>query len=469
MKRIVFILAIFAAHLAHAQDVKRWTLQECIDYAWNNNLQLRQNALQIDQANVNLLQSKAQALPSVSASGNHTYNTGRRIDPFTNQFADQRVLSQNFSVSSGVNLFAGLSNWNAIRAAGLSLKSAQLQQDQIKNDVALQVTNAFLSVLLAQELEKIAENQFDITQKQTERAKLLFENGQSAEGVYLQAQATLQNESLNKINARNNVERAMLSLALLLPLEDTRNFSIVQPNVSSLKQNIELADPLVIFDKAQQFQPGILSADFSIKSAEYSLKSAKGQYYPTLSAFGGLGTGYSELSRKVTGFETQQQNIGSIDGVPILLDVNVPTYVLTPFNEQLDQNFNRTVGFSLNIPLFSNLRIRNQVSLQKIGLENARINAQNQRNLLRRDIQTAWFDARAAAERFAATELSLNAAQKAFEYARLRFDEGLMSIYDFNAARNQLIVAESSKAQALYELVLRQKILDFYQGKPITF
>ena len=240
MKRLVITLFILAVQLAYAQDVKRWTLQECIEYAWNNNLQLRQNALQIEQADINVLQNKAQALPSVSASANHTYNTGRRIDPFTNQFADQRVLSQNFSVSSGVNLFAGLSNWNAIRAAGFSLKSVQLRQEQIKNDVALQVTNAFLSVLLAQELEKIAENQFDITQKQTERAKLLFENGQSAEGIYLQAQATLQNESLNKINARNNVERARHTLALCLPLEETRNFSIVTPDILDFNTNSEL-------------------------------------------------------------------------------------------------------------------------------------------------------------------------------------------------------------------------------------
>jgi outer membrane protein len=459
----IFLIAFLIAPSFEAQDTKRMNLQQCIDQAWNNNLQLRQSLLQVQQNEINLVQSKAQSLPSLNASGNHTYNTGRRIDPFTNQFADQRVLSQNFSLSSGVNLFAGLSNWNSIKANSESLKAAKLSAEQIKNDIA------FLNVLLADELLKIAESQFNLAEKQTERAKLLLDAGRSAMGDFLQVEANRDNESLNVVRARNNKEAALLTLAQLIQLDDASGFDIVAPDFSKTELKLPAFDANQVYANALQWQPGILSAERNVSSADFLLKAAKGQYLPTLSAFGGIGTGYSELSRKVTGVETQQQTIGSIDGVPILLDVNVPTYALTPFNEQLDQNFNRTFGFSLNVPLFNNLRTRSQVSLQKIAVDNARIQSDIQKNQLRRDIQTAWQNAKAASERLSATTKALNATEKAFEYTTTRYNEGLLNIYDFTAGRNQLVAAQSNQAQARFELILRLKVLDFYLGKPIAF
>jgi outer membrane protein len=464
-----FLIVFLIAPSFQAQDSKRMSLQQCIDQAWNNNLQLRQSLLQVQQSDINLLQSKAQSLPSLNASANHTYNTGRRIDPFTNQFADQRVLSQNFSLSSGVNLFAGLSNWNSIKANSESLKAAKLSAEQIKNDIALQVANAFLTVLLADELLKIADSQFILAEKQTERAKLLLDAGRSAMGDYLQVEANRDNESLNVVRARNNKEAALLALAQLIQADDVVGFDVVAPDFGTTEVKLPAFDANQVYANALQWQPGILSAERNVTSADFLLKAARGQYLPTLSAFGGIGTGYSELSRKVTGFETQQQSIGSIDGVPILLDVNVPTYVLTPFNEQLDQNFNRTFGFSLNVPLFNNLRTRSQVSLQKIAVDNTRIQSDIQKNQLRRDIQTAWQNAKAAYERLSATTKALSATEKAFEYTTTRYDEGLLNIYDFTAGRNQLVAAQSNQAQARFELILRLKVLDFYLGKPIAF
>lgn len=470
MKTALSILFLLCLHVfCRAQETKRWTIQECIDHAWNNNLQLAQSQLRIEQAEVNLLQAKAQALPNLSGSANHTYNTGRRIDPFTNQFADQRVLSQNFSVSSGVNLFSGLSNWRTIQSNQANRKAAQLSNEQLRNDIALQVTNAFLNALLADELLVIAESQYQLATQQTERAKALLEAGRSAKGDLLQVEASQANEAFNVVNARNRKGLALLNLAQLLQLEDPELFDIQAPDFSKSPVQLPPYQAKALYSVAVERQPGILSADWNVQSAELSLKAAKGGYLPTISAFGGVGTGYSELSRKIVSYTTQQQNFGSIGGVPIIVDVQVPVTQLTPFNEQLDQNFNRTFGLSLNVPIFSNLRTRSQVSLQRINVETARINALTQRNQLRRDIQSAWFDARAAFERFTAAEKSLSATQEAFGYTQQRFDAGVISIFEFNNARNQLVSARSSLAQARYELILRIKVLDFYQGNPITF
>ena len=469
--KLIFSTAIvlLLSFSLNAQDAKRMSLQQCIDMAWNNNLQLRQSLLQVQQNEINLQQSKAQSIPTLNASANHTYNTGRRIDPFTNQFADQRVLSQNFSLSSGVNLFAGLSNWNTIKAGSESLKAARLNAEQIKNDISLQVANAFLSVLLADELLTIAQSQLTLAEKQTERAKLLLDAGRSAMGDYLQVEANQENESLNLVRARNNKEAALLALAQLIQIEDVANFDVEIPTFDQTTIQIPVFDANQTYTNALNWQPGILSAEQNVRSANYTLKAARGQYIPTLSAFGGIGTGYSELSRSITGYTTETQYFGTWNGIPVNIDVDVPQFSRTPFSDQLDQNFNRTFGFSLNVPLFNNLRSRSQVSLQKIAVDNARIQADIQKNQLRRDIQSAWQNAKAAYERFNSTTKALSATEKAFEYTTTRYNEGLLNVYDFTSGRNQLVAAKSNNAQARFELILRLKILDFYLGKPIVF
>jgi outer membrane protein len=188
-----------------------------------------------------------------------------------------------------------------------------------------------------------------------------------------------------------------------------------------------------------------------------------------LSVFGGIGTGYSELSKTVIGSTTQQQNFGTFQGQPIVIDVEVPIYEKTPFRDQMDQNFNRTVGFSLSVPIFNGLRTRSQVSQQKIAVENARLQHSIVKNQLRRDIQTAWFDARSSFERYQATAKSVKALEEAFNYIQQRYDVGMVNALEFNTSKNQLLGARSNLAQARYEFILRVKVLDFYQGKPISF
>jgi outer membrane protein len=454
---------------ANSQNVKRWSLQECIEYAIAHNFQLAQNTLTVEQSEISLLQSKAVALPSLNGSANHTYNFGRRIDPFTNQFANKKVLSQNFSLSSNLNLFGGLSNTQTILSNQLAVIAAKYTNDQLINDISLQVTNSFLQIILADELLSIADNQLRLTREQSERGKLLYEAGRTARGDFLQAEAQLANEELNVINARNRLELAKLTLAQLLSLESAEEFDIVKPNFDQLEINLPPYNAKDLFTVAVERQPGILGAEYRLKSSERGLKAARGGYYPSLSVFGGIGTGYSELSRSVIGSTTQQQNFGSFQGQPIVIDVEVPIYEKTPFRDQMDQNFNRTVGFSLSVPIFNGLRTRSQVSQQKIAVENARLQHSIVKNQLRRDIQTAWFDARSSFERYQATAKSVKALEEAFNYIQQRYDVGMVNALEFNTSKNQLISARSNLAQARYEFILRVKVLDFYQGKPISF
>jgi outer membrane protein len=467
--RITGYFILFLLSNLNSQTSKRWSLQECIEYAISNNYQLAQNKLQVDRSKYTLRQSQAQIFPSMNGSANHTYNTGRRIDPFTNQFAQSRVLSENFSVSGNINLFSGLSNTNTLLANQLSIKANQFSNDQFKNDISLQVANAFLQILLADELLTIAENQLRLIKEQTERGKILFESGRTARGDYLQLEGQQANEELNVINAANRVNLAKLTLAQLLALENADGFDISKQDFSQLKIEMPPYNAHDVLVVALENQPGIKSAEYSLQSAERILKATKGSYYPSLSLFGGLGTGYSQLAKKVIGTQTQQQDFGSINGQPIIVDVEVPIYERTPFSDQWSGNFNKTFGFSLNVPLFNGLRARTQVSFQKITIENARLQTLITKNLLRRDIQSAFFDCKSAFERFNATAKTVTALNESFEYMKQRYDVGLVTTFEFNSTKNQLTAAQSNLAQARYEFILREKVLAFYQGKPISF
>ncbi|MFM2284661.1 MAG: hypothetical protein RLZZ543_158 [Bacteroidota bacterium] len=473
MNRTLFTLLLILLMAAPArllpQSAKRWTIQECIEYAISHNLQLAQNGLTVEQNQLTLQQTKAGALPTLNGTANHTYNFGRRIDPFTNQFATNRVLSQNFSLSSNVNLISGLSNTQTILSNQLALIAARYSNDQLKNDISLQVTNAFLQIILADELLTIADNQLRLTREQSERGKMLYEAGRTAKGDFLQSQAQLATEELNVVNARNRHELAKLTLAQLLALETAEGFDIQRPDFDKMDIALPVYNTHDLYTVAVERQPGILGAEYRLKSAQKGLSAAKGGYYPTLSVFGGIGTGYSELSRTQVGTVTQQQNFGTFQGQPVVIDVDVPVYEKTPFDKQLNQNFNRTVGLSLSVPLFNGLRTRTQVSQQKIAVENAKLSQQISKNQLRRDIQSAWFDARSAFERYQATAKSVNALEEAFNYIQQRFDVGMVNALEFNTSKNQLLSARSNLAQARYEYILRVKVLDFYQGKPISF
>lgn len=469
MKNLIILLfaVILQSNQLFAQSAKRWTLKECIDYAISNNLQIAQNNLQVDQSRLTLSSSKAAALPNLNGSANHTYNTGRRIDPFTNQFATNTVLSQNFSLSSSLNLIGGMSNTNSVFANQLALIASQYSNDQLKNDVALQVTNAFLQIILSDELLSIAENQLQNTRIQRDRGLLLYEAGRTARGDFLQTESQLANEELNVVTSRNRLNLAKLTLAQLLGLEDATDFDVERPNFDGIAMELPPYTERDLVTTAFTNQPGVIGAGYRVKSAQKGLQAAKGRYYPSLSAFGGIGTGYSQLAKTIVGSTTQQQTVGVFQGQPIILDVEVPITELTPFGDQFNQNFNRTIGFSLNVPLFNNLQVRNQVSAQKITLENAKISEQLAKNQLRRDIQSAFFDAKAAFERYKATQKSVTALQESFTYMEQRYEVGMLNSLEFNTAKNQLLAAKSNLAQARYEFILRVKVLDFYQGNPI--
>ncbi len=463
------LLALILSGEGYSQSLEKWTLKACIQYAIEQNPQAAQARLQLDRNKANLVQTKGNVFPAINGQANHTYNTGRRIDPYTNQFANSVVLSQNFSLSGNVTLFSGLQNTHSIQAGKFAVQSSKASNEQTNNDIALNVANAFLQIMLNEELTLISTNQAQLSKQQAGRLKLLYEAGQITKGDYLQAEAQTATEELNQTNARNRLALSKLTLAQMLNLEQPEGFEIEQPQLNEPLRDLPPLSSVAIFNQAVDQYPAVRSADLQYLSQEKMLKASRSALSPSLSAFGGIGTGYSQLSRTQVGSTMQQQYIGEFQGNPLYIDVQVPVFEKTSFQDQWSQNFNRTVGFSLNVPIFNNFRTRTQISLQKISLENARLQKLIARNNLRRDIQTAWFDARAAYEKYIASDKNVKAQQEAFAYIQQRFDAGAINSFEYHTGKNQLHAAQSNLAQAKYEYIFRLLVLDFYQGKPIEF
>ena len=281
----LFLLAL--PHLAfdvNAQDTKVWTLKQCIDHAIANNIQIKQGKLGVNVSEYNLKQSKAALLPSVNAHASHSYNFGRTVDPFTNDFVSERVLSNSFSVSGNVTLYSGLRNYNTIKKNEQDLLVSQYNSDKSVNDISLAIAGNFLQVLFNMELEDITMRQVEITKGQVERTQKLVKAGSLPKGDQLEIEAQHSLDELQHIESRNNLELSLLTLQQLLDLEPSSQFEISIPEIEIGQNATVLSTSGQVYDAALTVLPQIKAANHQLISMEKGLAVAKGWMSPTLSA-----------------------------------------------------------------------------------------------------------------------------------------------------------------------------------------
>ena len=462
-------LFIFISFPVIAQQDKAWTLQECIEYALKNNIQIKQSELNTELTKENLTQSRAALLPNLNANASHIYNFGRTIDPFTNQFATDRVLSQNFSLSSNVTLFNGLQTFNTIKQNQYAYMAGRYNVQKIKNDISLNIASAYLQILFSMELVDIALNQTQISSRQVERTKQLVDAGTLAKGGLLDVQAQQANDELTLANAQNQLDLAYLNLTQLLDLDSAGGFKIAKPEIALPEQSAAVANPEQIYSIAVSNQPDVKREEFNLKSSEKGVAIAKGAISPRLTLSGSYGTGYSGASRRIlavtpTGYEI----IGFTSvGDTVYQPGYTSTFETTPFNDQVKDNLNKSFGLFLTIPLFNGLQTKTSISRAKINRQNALYNLELTKNQLQKNIQQAHADANAALKKYTASQKALDAMSESFKYTEQRFNVGMLNAFDFNDAKNRLVKAQSDVLQAKYDYVFKTKILDFYLGKPL--
>lgn len=439
---IILVFILLSSFAANAQ--KQWTLQEAIEYAIRNNITVKQTELSEKLSSTGYTQSKLALLPSVNASSSYTNNFGRSVDPFTYEFTNKEIQSANFSMSGNLAVFNGFQLMNGLMQSRYEYFADRENVARIKNDISLNVAASYLQVLYAQESLKAAADRVEAAKETRNRAKLMFEAGSMAQGGFLDAEAALAAEELGLINAQNVLKTALITLTQLLELPSDEGFGVSVPEVLVPESSALALKPDEIFSAAMKNLPEFRVSMWNIKSAEKGLSIARGIRMPRLSLLGSINSGYSSATRRLTGEKVS-------------------------FNDQIDENYNKSVGLSLSIPIFNGWSANAGVSRSKINLENVKLSAQLTHNQVYKSVVQAHADANAALLRYDAAQKSMAAAGEALVYADKKFSAGLLSSVEFLNVRNNRTRAETDLIQAKYDLVFRIKVIDFYLGKPLQF
>jgi outer membrane protein len=473
IKYITIITFTFITIFASAQN--KWSLQKCIDYAYTHNLQLQQTDNNAKTSEVNYLQSKAALLPNVNGSFSNTYNFGKTIDRFTNQFVtNQAVLSQNLSLSANLTLFNGLQQWNTIMQQKYATKAAEQGVEAQKQTLALNIATFYLSVNYSKALMGNTLQQVNVSKAQVERMKKMVDAGAIAKGNLLDLQSQQAQDELTYITAESNYNIALLNLKQILNLDTLNNFEIESIDNNLPVETIANYNVAQIYEKALSIQPSIKQSEFSLKSTEKGLAVARGGISPTVSISGGFGTGYSGLQTTNQTFE----QVGFLPTGTIVQGTETP--VIRPNfklvseetvkrSKQFEDNLNRQIGLQVNIPIFNGLSTHSNVQRNKITLMNSKLNLDITKQTLFKNIAQAYADAKGAFQKHKAAEFAESAARESFKYADQRFTVGAISNPEFLAAKNRLQRAEIDNLQNKFDYILKLKVLEFYEGKPLQF
>lgn len=454
MKKIVIvILSLFSVtYTGNAQD-KIWTLEQCIQHAIDNNITIKQQELQTQYQANTLKQSKLGQLPSLNGTASNNYSLGRALDETTYQFTDnQNVISSNFYAGTSMNLFNGFQTYNRIKSNEFELEASLRDLEVIKNNISLYVTLGYLQVLLNKELVLATDNQLKTTLEQISKTSLMVEAGSLARGNLLEIQAQSAREESQLINMENNLSLSYLDLAQLLELESPEGFEIISPKIEIDNVGTIEGDVNSLYTEAENIRPEIESARLKLKSAEYGLKIAKGGRSPRLNMSATFSTGYSDIRQKLLGIDP----------------ITGPTYGPYSFGDQLNDNINYGIGLSLNIPIFNGWQVNTNISNSRISIKNSEYVLSGERKKLYKNIQQAYADAEASLKSYYASLKAVESMEEAFRYSEQKFNVGMVTPVEYNAAKTQLLTAQSDLAQSKYQYLFKIKVLDFYRGKLLT-
>lgn len=443
---ITIALLLFTITFSSAQ-VRKWTLQECVEYAVENNLTIEQFELDLENAKIDKSDALGEMLPSLNGSMSASSNTGFSINPTNNLPTNSTAFNVNAGFSSNVTLFDGLRNINRLNRAKMNAIANQYRLDNLKDDISLNVANAYLQVVSNKEQLKTFKAQYAVTEQDMKRTKELVESGVLPRGDLLEIEATAANQEQQIINGESLVLISRVNLAQLLQITDYENFDIAEEEFDIPPSDILKNSPKVIFDKAMGFRNDIKFSESNVDLAEQDLKIAKGAYLPTLSGFFQYGTRYSDVTQIPDG-----------NGVPY-----------TPnFTDQLWIFDGISYGAQLNVPIFNGWSTRNNVKRSKISLDKARLQLEQDKLDLENTIQQAYVDVGTFEKAYIAAEKTLEARRLSYEYAKERYDVGLMNAFDFSQAQSRVENAQADVIRTKYDYIFRLKILEFYFGMPIS-
>ena len=428
-------LAVFLLQ-SHAFSQEKWSLERCITYARENNLQIKQQKLQAAQAENNLTESKMGYIPSLNASVNHNMSWGRSVN--LNDLAIiENDLSQSTSmnISSSIPIFEGMQKLNRVKSSKKQVEIAYTAIEKLQDEISLSIARGYLQVLLSMELERTAQESYNSAAAQVERSKALVEAGSQPYGSLLEVQTQLANEKVQLVEAQNNVRSNKLALMQLLDI-NSPDFDIEVPQIGPLTLENVQADAAEIFAQAQGL-PAIKGAELAKEQSELQYRIQKGATLPTLSFSAGYGTYYSDNQK-------------------------------TAFLKQFDNNRNPSIGFNLSIPIFNGLRSRTAVKNSRLNMKSSEIDYEITLQNVMKEIEQACNEAHSCYRKFETAEQNALSARETFKYTQDKFDNGMLNGTDYAVAKNNLFKAESQLLQSKFQYVFQLKVLDYYRNIPIT-
>ena len=446
-KSAIFFLSLLSGFVF---SQKVWTLEECVNYAVENNLQVLQSSYNKKLQDTSLEIAKRQYLPGVSGTINNNVSFGQGVDIFGTTNRNDNF-SNRASVGADILLYNNGRLEKSIRKTAFDAAASQFDVDKIKNDISLQIAQQYLSILLNREITKISESALANAEKLYQRAKITTEVGTTPQTIFAEAEAALAREKQNVKTAEINTERSLFSLAMLLQLTDYKSFDVQNVDIQN-KIEAPLFSADQIIDKAFENQPQIKAAEVRIKSAEAQTTITETAFYPTITANAGIGSSY--FNSLVTDYAGR--------------DVNGNPIKESGFFKQYKDNFGQQIGLNANIPIFNKGITRLNVEQSKINEDIARNSLTLQKQEVLQNVQKAQFDAESNYESFLAASQAETSSRLALDFAEKSYNAGKATIYDLNTARNNFANAQGSVAQAKYNYLFSLKLLNFYAGIPLS-
>jgi len=450
LRNVAFLLLFIISDTGFSQPVEKWDLKKCVDYAWLNNINIRQSILQKEMTKLDWQQSKSAQQPSANFNTNFVYSAGRNQDPTTFDLTTIGYLNNNHTLQASVDLFNWFSKKNTIAMRDYNMQAAIEGVEKAKNDLALNIAVAYLQILLAREQENLAKVKIEQTQSQLESTRKQVAAGKLPELNAVNLEAALSSDSSSLITAQTSALQFLLQMKSLLNLDAAQQFDVVTPPVSLIPvENLADMQPEVVYQLAINSMPQQKMDELNIKSALKSVAVAKAAFYPTISLFGSLGAGFNNKSKDV--------------------------FPNTPFNsyefgkigyfDQLNQNFRQSIGIGISIPIANGGALKTNWQRSKLNVKQAELEKEKNSFTLKQDIYKAYYDAVAAVQQYNANKKSVSSSQVAYEYALKRYEVGLISTYDLITTQTTLQQAKSQLLYAQYDYVFKLKLLEFYKGQ----
>ena len=442
-KMISLVLIVLLVSLASidCQAQQQWTLRQCMDYAIEHNISIKQQDNVRRQQELSLSTSRNSRLPDLSASASENYSFGR-AQTLDGTYSNRNTNSTSFSIGTSVPLFTGFQIPNQIKLNQLNLEAATQDLEKAKNDIRMQVAQAYVQILYNMEIADVACRQLAIDSAQVKRLEAFVENGKASQAQLSQQQATLAQAQLTATQADNNLQLSVLALTQLLELPSPEGFSIVRPdNTSLLVLHSSLPSPDAVYQEALTIKPEVRAEQLRLSAADKSISIAKAALYPKLYFNAGLQTNYY----KTNGMQAES------------------------FTSQMKNNFAQYLGVSLSVPIFNRFATRNNVRSARIDRENRQLQFDLVRKTLYKDIQQVYYNAVAAGSKYESSKQAQQSSQDAFKLTQAKYENGKASITEFNEAKNNYLKTESDLVQARYEYLYQTALLDFYRGRDLNF